>query len=100
MAPKTLLPLPSVEQRKGGWQIDVGFIKAIQTATESMLVEIDEPPSLEQVEAVLLASNAQFLRCWITAGGELPEGVEPKYQKPCSSCGGTYPVGVKHTCPD
>ncbi|RLB91846.1 MAG: hypothetical protein DRH10_00940 [Deltaproteobacteria bacterium] len=62
MAPKTLLPLPSPEHRKGGWSVDVGFTKSVQAATENLLYGIDAVPSLEQVEAVLLAANVQFLR--------------------------------------
>lgn len=74
MAPKTLLPLPSADHRRGGWSVDVGFLKAIQTATENTLNDIDNIPTIEQVEAVLLAANAKFLRNWQTAGGIVPAG--------------------------
>ena len=74
MPPKTLLPLPSPDHRIGGWSVDVGFIKAVQAATETTLNDMDEIPSLEQVEAVLLAANVHFLRCWQTAGGDIPTG--------------------------
>jgi hypothetical protein len=61
MALKTLLPLPSNEARKGGWSVDVNFTESIRIATEPILNDIDEIPTSEQVEAVLLAANAYFV---------------------------------------
>lgn len=74
MAPRTLLPLPSKEHRKGGWCVDVDFLRSVQQGTENILNDIDAIPSLEQVEAVLLAANVTFLRSWNTSGAEVPRG--------------------------
>lgn len=65
MPPKTLWPLPSPDHRICGWSVDVEFIKAVQITTETTLNDMDEIPSLEQVEAVLLAANVHFLRLFV-----------------------------------
>lgn len=63
---ESIFPFPDEDQFENGWMIECKFLKAIQKGTESILLDADSVPSLEQIEAVLLQIKSMLYYDYFT----------------------------------